>query len=79
MKRICMIALTTGLLVGTAGLSSAQTTAPGTPAGGARTEARDDGRGYWGLLGLLGLAGLAGLRRRRDDGIRGTTTGTMGR
>lgn len=79
MRRIYVIALTTGLLVSAAGVATAQTTSPGTTGGGVRTESRADDRGYWGLLGLLGLAGLAGLRRRRDDGIRGTTTGTMNR
>ncbi len=72
-KYLCMAVLAAALLIGSAGLTGAQTTtAPAVD--GATTEADDDSD--WGWLGLLGLAGLAGLYRRREP-VRTTTAGTV--
>jgi hypothetical protein len=53
-KYLCMSALAAALMVGSAGLASAQTTT--TPAADEATTEADDGSD-WGWLGLLGLAG----------------------
>jgi MYXO-CTERM domain-containing protein len=76
-KYLCMSALAAALMVGSAGLASAQQTTPAPVVDEATAEA-DDGSD-WGWLGLLGLAGLAGLAgaRRRQEPVRTTTTGTV--
>lgn len=70
-KHTGMAVLAAALLAGTGG-AYAQDTATDTT----RTVTTEDDGPDLGWLGLLGLAGLLGLRRKRDDHVRQTPTGT---
>ena len=75
-SKMAALALSTSMLIGSAGIGLAQTTGGTTSSGTTTATANDTGNRddhNWGWLGLIGLIGLAGLLRRERADARGYT------